>query len=193
VSAFEFFTVLLSFVVSLGVAGLLTAVIRLVQEASRVSFSLTWALWAAASFTVQINFWLRAWTYHENYALRIETSVPPLVLAIIAFFISGLATPHIPDTGPIDLRDFHARQGPKYQIAYAAFMLVAIVQGVLMNSTTAPGFLIDTISQITMAAACIAAAIYSRIRWLQLAVPTGLLIGSTIYYASIFAAGLMDH
>ncbi len=77
VSAFEFFTVLLSFVVSLGgVAGMLSAVIRLMQEAPRVRFSAAWALWATAGFTIQINFWLRAWSYHTDYALR-DRNVSP--------------------------------------------------------------------------------------------------------------------
>jgi hypothetical protein len=88
-TSFEFFTVLLSFVVSLGVAGLLQSVVRLVQEAPRVKFSLTWALWAGAIFSLQIIYWLKSWTYHEHFTLRIETSIPPLVLAIVAFMACG--------------------------------------------------------------------------------------------------------
>jgi hypothetical protein len=92
-TAFEFFTVLLSIIVSLGVASLLQSVVRLIQDSSRVQFSLTWALWAAAIFNLQISYWLKAWSYHEHFALRIVTSIPPLVLAIIAFIGCGLATP----------------------------------------------------------------------------------------------------
>ncbi|HEV7690101.1 MAG TPA: hypothetical protein VGO52_04740, partial [Hyphomonadaceae bacterium] len=84
-TSFEFFTVLLSFVVSIGVAHLLQTVARLIQEHDRVRFSLTWALWAGAIFNLQITYWLRSWMYHEHFTLRTETSVPPLVLAIIAF------------------------------------------------------------------------------------------------------------
>ena len=43
-TAFEFFTVLLSFIVSLGVATLLLAVARLIQESQRVQFSLSYTL-----------------------------------------------------------------------------------------------------------------------------------------------------
>jgi len=112
-SSFEFFTVLLSFVVSIGVANLLQTVAQLMQAQERVRFSLTWALWAGAIFNLQITYWLRSWTYHENFTLRTETSVPPLVLAIIAFMACGLASPRVPDTGEIDLQAFHNDDGRK--------------------------------------------------------------------------------
>lgn len=187
-TAFEFFTVLLSFVVSLGVASLLLAVSRLIQEAPRVHFSLTWALWAAAVFNLQIVFWLRSWTYHDNFALRTATSLPPLVLAIIAFIACGLATPQTPDTGPIDLREFHAKQGRKYQIGYAAFMLVAIVQGALMNDTTGASygsFLADAVVLATLALIAIAAAIFRRQRWLQIGAPILFLVSSIAFYGRL--------
>ncbi|MEY4783080.1 MAG: hypothetical protein RIR41_1015, partial [Pseudomonadota bacterium] len=51
-SVFEFYTVLLSFVVSLGVASLLSAIARLAQEAGRVKFSWSYALWTIAIFNL---------------------------------------------------------------------------------------------------------------------------------------------
>jgi hypothetical protein len=189
VTAFEFFTVLLSFVVSLGVATLLAAVVRLIQESPRVHFSFTWALWAAAVFNLQIIFWLRSWTYHDNYALMTATSLPPLILAIIAFIACGLATPQIPDTGPIDLRGFHAKQGRKYQIGYAAFMLVAIIQGALMNrmidDNRYGSLLADTIVLLILAAISIAAAIFRRQRWLQIGAPILFLVSALAFYGRL--------
>lgn len=189
-TAFEYFTVLLSFVVSLGVASLLHAVARLIQEASRVRFSLAYALWAAVIFELQITFWLRSWSYHETFTLRTETSVPPLVLAIIAFIACGLATPHIPETGSIDLREFHARQGRKYQVAYAIFMLIAIVQAALMSSLldeslTSPTFLTNSTVQVGLAVLAITAAIFRNWRWLQIAVPALFLISAIGFYPQL--------
>ena len=76
-TSFEYFTVLLSFVVSLGVANLLQTIVRLIQERDRVHFSLAYALWVAAIFNLQVTYWLKAWTYHDRFALRTETSIPP--------------------------------------------------------------------------------------------------------------------
>jgi MYXO-CTERM domain-containing protein len=190
VSSFEFFTVLLSIVVSLGVASLLHAVARLLQERPRVHFSLTWTLWAAAIFNLQITYWLRAWSYHENFSLRTVTSIPPLVLAIIAFVACALATPEIPATGPIDLRGFHMKQGRKYQIAYAAFMLVAIVQGWLMANIArnASSLVMDTIIEAGLAALAIAAAVLHRRRWVQILVPALFLLSSIAFYGRMMEA-----
>jgi hypothetical protein len=186
-TSFEFFTVLLSFVVSIGVAGMLAAVARLIQEHSRVRFSLAWALWAMAIFNIQVLYWLRSWTYHEQFTLRIETSLPPLVLAILAFVCCGLATPGISDAGAIDLRDFHAKQGRKYQVAYAAFMLVAIPQGIAMRDVGADSsrLLEDSITQTIIAAIAIAAAAFPRLRWLQIGAPVVFLISAVAYYGRL--------
>ena len=189
-TSFEFFTVLLSFVISIGVASLLQSVIRLLQENDRVRFSLSWALWAAVIFYAQVIFWLRAWSYSEGFTLRVVTSVPPLILAIIAFIACGLATPRVPAEGPIDLKAFHAAQGRKYQLAYAAYMIVAIVQGALMieQPFSDPGFQLDTAIQVAMALASIACATFSRATWLQIAVPALLLVSVIHYYSRLMDA-----
>jgi hypothetical protein len=186
-SAFEFFTVLLSFVVSLGVASMLLAVTGLIQESSRVRFSLSYALWAATIFDLQITFWLKSWTYHEAYALRIETSVPPLLLAIIAFIACGLATPRIPETGEIDLRAFHTRQGRKYQVAYAIFMVVAIAQAWLMRNMAddSSNLVMDSIILAVLAVIAVAAAILHRLRWVQILAPAILLVSAVAFYGRL--------
>ncbi len=186
-TSFEFFTVLLSFVVSIGVAHLLQTVARLIQEHDRVRFSLTWALWAAAIFNLQITFWLRSWTYHEGFTLRTETSVPPLVLAIISFLACGLCAPRVRDTGDIDLRAFHEDDGPKYQIAYAAFMVAAIVQGVLMADIAsevlpAGQLLFDSMMQAGFAVLAILSAVFRRVRWLQAGVPALFILFALGFY-----------
>jgi hypothetical protein len=189
-TSFEFFTVLLSFVVSIGVAHLLQTVARLIQEHDRVRFSLTWALWAAAIFNLQITFWLRSWFYHEQFTLRTETSVPPLVLAIIAFLTCGLCSPRLREAGEIDLRAFHAEDGRKYQIAYAAFMLVAIAQGILMadianEDLPANKLVTDSIIQGGFALMAILAAVFHKVRWLQVAVPAIFIIAALGFYGQM--------
>lgn len=193
-TSFEFFTVLLSFVVSIGVAHLLQTVARLIQEHDRVRFSLTWTLWAAAIFNLQITFWLRSWVYHEQFTLRTETSVPPLVLAIIAFLTCGLVSPRIQDAGDIDLRAFHAEDGRKYQIAYAAFMSVAIVQGILMSGIASESLppntlLIDSITQGFFVVLAILAAVFQRVRWIQTGVPAAFILFALQFYGRMMEQG----
>jgi hypothetical protein len=186
-TSFEFFTVLLSFVISIGVASLLQSVIHLLQELPRVRFSIAWALWAVVIFYAQIIFWLRAWSYNDSFTLQAVTSVPPLILAIIAFIACGLVTPRIPSEGPIDLKAFHAGQGRKYQLAYAAYMLAAIVQGSLMLGEPASNtnFWIDTSIQLGIALLCVLCAIFPGASWLQIAAPLLLLLFAIPYYSQL--------
>jgi hypothetical protein len=186
-TVFEYFTVLLSFVVSLGVATLLSAVARMLQERRRVVWSWAYALWAATIFNLQVTYWLKSWSYHERFTLSISYAAPPLVLAILAFLACGLATPHVPEEGPIDLRQFHQRQGRKYALMVAIFMAVATVQGFIMAPAAVDNLElpIDATLQIVFALASLAAVIFHRVTWIQLAVPAAFLIGSVNYYATL--------
>jgi hypothetical protein len=185
-TAFEFFTVLLSIVVSLGVASLLIAVSRLIQESHRVHFSLTYALWLVAIFNLQITFWLKAWSYHAAYELHVSTSIPPLVLAIIAFLACALATPPIPDEIEINIDEFHTSQVRKYASAMAAFFIAAIAQAALMDPVVdVTGRTIDTAAQLAYAVMFLFAAAYRRVRWLQRLVPVIFIIGSVFYFSQL--------
>ena len=187
-SDFDYFTVLLSFIVSLGVTTLLAAVARLLQESERVVFSWRYALWAAAIFNLQVSFWLKSWSYHDSYVMRVSTVMPPLLLAIAAFLACGLAAPHVRDDGgPVDLRAFHDRQGGKYIVAVAAFMVVAIVQAAAMGDLFPNGlsFPLDALVQASLSGLAVAAAVFRRTVWLQTAVPLVLLIGSLPFYGRL--------
>lgn len=183
-SDFDYFTVLLSFIVSLGVTTLLAAVARLLQESHRVVFSWRYALWAVAIFNLQISFWIKSWSYRDTYDMHVSTALPPLLLAITVFLACGLATPPVRDSGPIDLRAFHQDNGWKYQIAFAVFMVLAIIQAALYGDLFPGGASVpaDAIAQGGFAALAAAAAVFRRQRWLQLGVPVVLLTGSIGYY-----------
>ncbi|MCC6920083.1 MAG: hypothetical protein IT548_12840 [Alphaproteobacteria bacterium] len=186
-SDFDFFTILLSFVISLGVTTLLAAVARLVQESGRVIFSWRYALWAAAIFNLQVTFWIKSWSYRDTYEMHISTALPPLVLAIAAFLACGLATPPIPEKGPIDLKAFHDSNGKKYALAFAIFMVLAIVQAAMYgdlfpNGASAP---VDALMQAGFAMLAAATALFRKARWLQVGAPLVLIVASLGYYEKL--------
>lgn len=184
---FEFFIILLSFVVSLGVTTLLAGVARLVQESARVKFSWTYALWALAIFTLQITFWLKSYSYRDTYSLGVATALPPLVLAILAFFACGLATIRPAAEGRIDLGAFHQAQGRKYALAVAAFMLVSIVQSAIMDGLVPAGEAIplDALVSGALGATMFAAAVFRRQAWVQIGAPLVFFIASLAYHARL--------
>lgn len=167
---FEFYTVLLSIVISIGLASLLGTAMRLIQDADRVTFSAIHALWAVAIFLQQLGFWLKSWDYHALTDLTPVIFFTPLSLAILAYACSALVTPHIPEHGPIDLKAFHARQSPRYAVAMAAYLLMAIVQAIMMDPMTAD-LQIDGLVMGLMAAVILVSVRWSRIAWLQVLTP----------------------
>ncbi|HEV7694154.1 MAG TPA: hypothetical protein VGO52_25190, partial [Hyphomonadaceae bacterium] len=102
----------------------------------------------------------------------------------------GLVSPRVKESGEVDLRAFHAEDGRKYQIAYAAFMLVAIVQGILMadiaGEALAPNKLLtDSLIQGGFAAMAILAAVLNRVRWLQAAIPALFILAALGFYGQM--------
>ncbi|MDZ4762099.1 MAG: hypothetical protein SGJ21_13620 [Alphaproteobacteria bacterium] len=184
---FEFYIVLLSFVVSLGITSLLGAGARLAQEADRVVFSWRYAIWALAIFNLEVVFWIKSWTYQDSFVLRAAHALPPLLLAIIGYLACGLATPQTPAEGPIDLKAFHDAQGRKYAIASAAFMIVAIVQGAIMGDFVLDGSSVplDAAGPALLAVVFLVAAIFRRNRWVQIGAPLIYLVSSAAYYVEL--------
>lgn len=187
-SVFEFYTVLLSFVVSLGVASLLNTASRLIQDAGRVKFSWPYLLWMIVVFNLMITFWIKSWSYHDIFELRLTHAAPPLLLAIVGYLACGLATLPIPEQGIINLESFHERQGPKYMIAVAAFMVLAIIQALLMGRQTADGVagtIGDNAVEAFFGLFALVSARFIRVRWLQVLTPLVFLVSSVFYYTNL--------
>lgn len=166
-SAFDFYTVLLSFVVSIGVAALLTGVARLIQEAERVRPSLSHGAWMLVIFVLEIEFWVKSWSYHSTFSLGPGSFLCPLALAILAFMAASLVTPAVAAEGPIDLADFHRREGYKYIAAVALYYVAAPAQLLVMGDVDVHGRPIPVaatslIAQAVLAASALAAAVWRR-------------------------------
>jgi hypothetical protein len=185
-SLFEFYTVLLSLVISIGLATLLGATLRLIQDADRVVFSLPHAVWSLAVFLQQLGFWLKAWSYNVTLELTAAAFFLPVILAVLAFACCSLVTPHIPETGQIDLRAFHQRQGPKYAIAMALYMSIAVVQFLVMDPITKESLIRCAVmaAQIVVA---LAAARFGSLAWLQLTTPILLLLVNLQFILELLA------
>lgn len=104
---FEHLSVLLSLILSLGIASLLLGVARLCQEWRRVVFSWPHALWTFAIFLTQILFWLYAFNYRNFGKTSVMGLVMPIALVIAVFLQGALVTPSIAEVGPINLKAFH--------------------------------------------------------------------------------------
>jgi hypothetical protein len=103
------------------------------------------------------------------------------------FLACGLATPQVPEEGPIDLDAFHARHGRRYTAALGVFMLVAILQGFAMGDFgLADAYLsVDATVPAALSLTAFFAAFFIGQRWLQLLVPLVFLGSSAAYYGQL--------
>ncbi len=104
---FEHLSVLLSLILSLGIASLLLGVARLCQEWRRVVFSWPHALWTLVIFLTQILFWLYAFSFHNFSKTSLIGLTMPIAMVTAVFLQGALVTPNIEPSGPIDLAAFH--------------------------------------------------------------------------------------
>lgn len=184
-TAFDFYSVLLSFIVSAGVAALLSGVARLIQESSRVVFSWTHALWMLVIFEFQINMWLKAWSYHSTYSLAPASVLLPMMMAVLVYLSAALVIPQVPPTGEIDLPAFHRGEGPKYIAAVAAIYVAAFTLEIALGEVDRSGHMVPIapstiIIRFVLIGACMAAIIWRR-SWVPLAVGAFQLVMNTIY------------
>ena len=117
---FEHLSVLLSLILSLGIASLLLGVARLAQDWKRVVFSWPHALWTLAIFLSQILFWLFAFRFHSFVKTSLIGLVMPIAMVTAVFLQGALVTPTIESGEAIDLRAFH----DTHRFQYLGAMLV---------------------------------------------------------------------
>jgi hypothetical protein len=117
---FEHLSVLLSLILSLGIASLLLGVARLAQDWKRVVFSWPHALWTVAIFLSQILFWLFAFRFHSFTKTSLIGLAMPIAMVTAVFLQGALVTPTIESGEAIDLRAFH----DSHRFQYLGAMLV---------------------------------------------------------------------
>jgi hypothetical protein len=112
--AFQHMVTLLSFVLALGVSHQLFTVVEMVRAGSRVRWSWVHALWMLNSFLQVIAWWFGIWDFHNIQEWPILSVLLNLAAVLCVFLAIAFVCPRIPESGSIDLREFHKVHGKKY-------------------------------------------------------------------------------
>ena len=113
-SIFDYVMILLSVVISLGLAKLLENHAHLIKHGKRVTWSAVYLGWLVIMVLAEIDTWASLWQVHTNArwtALDIGLS---LLAAALLFYASILSTPETMGDEPIDLWDFHLTNRHRY-------------------------------------------------------------------------------
>ncbi len=137
---FDFVFALISIITSLALTQIITGVVAIIRHKERGGFSLTHALWMWIAFAVLIGNWGALW------GVRVDPDWPPLrVLGWLMSMTSlyafcALVIPDIERGSPLNLKEFHEREGRRYIIAHNVFALLAIFLVLLITGVTSPSW-----------------------------------------------------
>ena len=162
---FEHLSVLLSLILSLGIASLLLGVARLCQEWRRVVFSWPHALWTLVIFLTQILFWLYAFSFHNFSKTSLTGLTMPIAMVTAVFLQGALVTPNIEPSGPIDLTAFHNTHRFQYLGAVVVYYVLFEAWTVHMASLLPMQWISYAIPAFFLVTAL--AALVFRPRWVQ--------------------------
>lgn len=135
-TAFEYLSVALSFVVGLGVTYLLTSLLSLFRERRICRPDWLPLLWAFFIAAYQIQFW---WATYELVAMetwRLPVFLSLLLYSLLLFGAGGLILPHDASKYPEGLRAYFEKDGRAGVVLLSVYMLTApIVNATLFNTS----------------------------------------------------------
>jgi hypothetical protein len=166
--AFDYISVLFSFVYAAAVVHVLATVGDIAIAFSRVRFSWLNAGWMMASLLAVTAWWIGAWDLRGIGAWTMPAVGFFFAMACLMYLEVRLVCPRVADEGSVDLEDFHRTEGRKY---LGAYFLVTVVT-VATNSFFGGGSLVwatQNYAVVPMALSTLAAAIFVSVRWVQYA------------------------
>ena len=131
---FDYVTVLLSIVVSLALAHLLTGIAHMIQDGVR-SFSMPLAQWILFSLFLCVDYWFYVWHLHRESSWSLAYVGLLLGQASMIFVAARLIVPGVSNGSPVDMTAFFERTRRKYM----AVVFAVAASNELINLSL-PGF-----------------------------------------------------
>lgn len=186
---FDHVGVLYSFIVSLGLAQVMTTFGALVKARRRVRFSGVFAVWLLIALASHVDMWLQLWDYR---VVRDWTVLKVLILlawAAILFLLTTLISPPIDDDGEIiDLKEFHRENGWIYISVFLAALAVSVLADGLVDPAGSVGDSLGLlVATLVIMGPWPLLAIFNRKRWAQWVGAGGTLAAVALSFATMDA------
>ena len=174
---FDYVSVLLSFVISLVVAQVLTGISHMIQSGvKRVSIPLVY--WIGYVLFNCVDYWFSIWGLRDHKGWSFQYVSLLLVFAALLFLVARTVVPETTKSEPIDLTEFYAFGRRRI----LALFFLYFVCGTAVNLTL-PGF---GSSELLLIAIALMALMAIAWRWAAPAAQWTAVVGNlvlTIYYA----------
>ena len=125
---FEQITILLSFVFAIALTHLLSSTTGLILARDRVRFSGLLALWMLNALIGLVVNWLSIWQLHIVKQWTVADVLLQFAPALLQYFACSLVSIGAETSAAIDMPAFYARQRPAFTGAFAAMMVVNLLQ-----------------------------------------------------------------
>jgi hypothetical protein len=185
-TAFEFLSVALSFVLGLAVTSLLSSVLVVFKARKQVHFDWLPVAWAGAVFVLQVQYWWALFALRDVSRWTLPIFVLLLLLALILFGAGGLILPTSIDEAQGDLREFFRNEGRWGVLALLPYYVVGLFANVLLWGQP----LVSSTHGIVMIMMfSIAAVFFAKDRRVQATASAvfGLLLISLLVFRNIYA------
>ena len=183
-SLFEYVIVLVSVVLSLGIARILENHAHLLKLGPKVRWSPTYLLWLLIIFFSHVDLWASLWLIRDSDSWTLLSLLGVLLAAVALFYASILSAPELEPGQSIDLWAFHMENRRRY-IGAAALYLIT---GAILNTTVLVGhFDWATVMMALPGLGLLLLAIFIRHRWLQIIIPVVFLGMMTVYFTAYFS------
>ncbi|WP_425228142.1 hypothetical protein [Sphingomonas sp.] len=153
---FDYVSVLLSFVISLVFAQVLTGVSHMIQSGVR-RLSIPLLYWISFVLFLCVDYWFSIWGLHDLKGWSFAYVSLLLVFAGLLFLVARAAVPEAASNDPIDLTALYDRDRRKIMVLFLLFSLC----GLIVNLTL-PGFATSELFAIAVAMMMLFAAAW---RW----------------------------
>jgi len=182
-TVFEYVMLLVSVVLSLGIARVLEGHAHLLKAGQEVRWSSTYLLWLLLIFLCHIDLWASLWFLRTAAVWTLPSLLATLVSAMTLFYAAVLSIPERVGGEGIDLWDFHMANRQRYVGALGVYLIL----GIILNSFVLGGdFAAANITTATPGLILVALAIFLSHRWVQIITPILLVVLFGTYFAQYF-------
>ena len=176
-SEFEVFSIVLSFILGLGVAQLLSAVVFAIHSRREMALRWTPMLWALTIFLFHVNFLFAAlWFYSADRDF--VWYLQDIIAAVLLFLSGGLVLPSESRPLSADLDEFFARDGRLALIPLGIYLAMSVPYNV--QGGTPLLALSNVIMGVLLAFAILAFLARDRLR-----------VGATVAFAALTVFGFL--
>ncbi len=182
--AYDFILILFSFVYAAAVTHLLAVAGEIVIASKRIRLSWFNAGWMLAGMLFTCAWWIGLWDLRTVRVWSVGSIAFFFSVAAGMYLFARLVSPHIPERGDVDLRQFHAQEGRKYLIAYAALSWITVgVNAEFGTTAAAMQWATQNFAIAPMALATTAAAVFTKQDWVQSLALAIQIVGWFCYFA----------